>query len=63
MRYMLLIYSKEAEMAQMSQEETDKIKSAHWAVMEETSKRGIFRGAEPCGADDVCEERGGDSSL
>jgi hypothetical protein len=47
MRYMLLIYSKETEMAQMSQEETDKIKAEHWAVMEETSKRGIFRGAEP----------------
>ena len=47
MRYMLLIYSKETEMAQMSREETDKIKAAHWAVMEETSKRGILRGAEP----------------
>jgi hypothetical protein len=47
MRYMLLIYSKETEMAQASQEETHKIPAAHWAVMEETSRRGIFRGAEP----------------
>ncbi len=47
MRYMFLIYSQEAEMAQMSQEEKDKITSAHWAVMEETAKRGVFRGAEP----------------
>ena len=47
MRYMLLIYSKETEMAQMSQAESDRITNAHWAVMEETSKRGIFRGAEP----------------
>jgi hypothetical protein len=47
MRYMLLIYSKETEMAQMSQEEKDKITTAHWAVMEETSRRGVFRGAEP----------------
>src|SRR5258708_38405463 len=47
MRYMFLIYSQEAEMAQMSQEEKDKITSAHWAVMEETAKRGGFRGAEP----------------
>lgn len=47
MRYMLLIYSKEADMEQMSREENDKITSAHWAVMEETAKRGIFRGAEP----------------
>ncbi|MHB8676453.1 MAG: YciI family protein [Candidatus Acidiferrales bacterium] len=47
MRYMLLIYSKETQMEQMSPEENDKITSAHWAVMEETAKRGIFRGAEP----------------
>jgi hypothetical protein len=47
MRYMLLIYSKETEMAEMSEEENGKITSAHWAVMEETAKRGIFRGAEP----------------
>jgi hypothetical protein len=47
MRYMLLVYSKERDMAQMSQEENDKIVAAHWAVMEETAKRGIFRGAEP----------------
>jgi hypothetical protein len=47
MRYMLLIYSKESEMAQRSEEETDRIKAAHRAVMEEAAKRGIFRGAEP----------------
>jgi hypothetical protein len=47
MRYMLLIYSKETEMTQISQEESDRITTAHWAVMEETSKQGIFRGAEP----------------
>ncbi|HEV2315326.1 MAG TPA: YciI family protein, partial [Candidatus Acidoferrales bacterium] len=47
MRYMLLIYSKETQMEQMSPEDSDKITSAHWAVMEETAKRGIFRGAEP----------------
>ena len=47
MRYMLLIYSKETDMAQASQEEHDRISSAHRAVMEETAKHGIFRGAEP----------------
>ncbi len=47
MRYMLLVYSKEANMAEMSPQEAEQITSAHWAVMEETAKRGIFRGAEP----------------
>jgi hypothetical protein len=47
MRYMLLVYSKESELAEMSQQERDEITAAHWAVMEETAKRGIFRGAEP----------------
>jgi hypothetical protein len=47
MRYMLLVYSKEAEMGKMSEEEANQIKSGHWSVMEETAKRGIFRGAEP----------------
>jgi hypothetical protein len=47
MRYMLLVYSKETDMAQASQEERDRITSGHRAVMEETAQRGIFRGAEP----------------
>ena len=47
MRYMLLIYSKEAELAGMSAEQQEEIKAGHWAVMNETAKRGIFRGAEP----------------
>ena len=47
MRYMLLVYSKEADTARMSAEEREKIIAAHWAVMDETSKGGIFRGAEP----------------
>lgn len=47
MRYMLLIYSKEAELAGMSAEQQEEIKAGHWAVMNETTKRGIFRGAEP----------------
>jgi hypothetical protein len=47
MRYMLLIYSKETDLAKMSPEEAEEIKAGHRAVMEETAKRGIFRGAEP----------------
>ena len=47
MRYMLLVYSREAEMARLSPEEEQEIKAGHWAVMDETAKRGIFRGAEP----------------
>ena len=47
MRYMLLIYSKETDMARRSAQEVQEIKAAHWAVMDETAKRGIFRGAEP----------------
>lgn len=47
MRYMLLIYTKEDEMARASQEEMEKVKSGHWAVMEETQRKGIFQGAEP----------------
>jgi len=47
MRYMLLIYTREAEVAQSSPEEMEKVKAGHWAVMGETSRRGILRGAEP----------------
>jgi hypothetical protein len=47
MRYMLLIYSTEKDMARMSQEEAQRISAGHRAVMEETAKRGIYGGAEP----------------
>jgi len=47
MRYMLLVYSKETEMERLSPEEDRRIRGGHWAVMDETEKRGIFRGAEP----------------
>ncbi len=46
MRYMLLIYATENASAH-SDEEKQKIMDAHWAVMDETRKLGIFRGAEP----------------
>jgi hypothetical protein len=47
MRYMLLVYSREADMANMPPEEANRIRAGHGAVMQETAKRGIFRGAEP----------------
>ena len=47
MRYMFLIYSREADMAQMSVSDMEQLKAAHWAVMDETRARGIFQGAEP----------------
>src|SRR5262245_47333050 len=46
MRYMLLIYHKE-QAGPPSAEASEKAMAAHWAVMEETKKLGIFRGAEP----------------
>jgi hypothetical protein len=44
---MLLIYSKESEEAKLAAEDFAAMRGAHWAVMDETSKLGIFRGAEP----------------
>ena len=47
MRYMLLVYTKEDELARTSQDEMAKIRDGHWAVMDETQAKGIFQGAEP----------------
>jgi len=47
MRYMLLIYSNERATDAMSPEEDSRIRAEHRAVMEETNRRGILRGAEP----------------
>ena len=47
MRYMLLVYTVENEMARSSEEQMGKIRDGHWAVMDETSAKGILRGAEP----------------
>ncbi len=45
MRYMLLIYSRENESATAG--EMRETAAAHRAVMEEASRRGIFRAADP----------------
>jgi hypothetical protein len=45
MRYIMLIYSQEDESA--TPEELAAVNAAHLTVMEETSRRGIFRAADP----------------
>jgi hypothetical protein len=47
MDYMFLIYSKEDDTAGMTPAERSALKAAHWAVIEETTRRGIFKGASP----------------
>jgi len=44
MRYMLLIYTQQAP---ASPEEMERVKQAHWEVMNETSRKGILQGCEP----------------
>jgi hypothetical protein len=41
---MMLIYTKETD---ASREEMQEVASAHWAVMDESSRRGVFRAADP----------------
>lgn len=45
MRYMMLIYTNETNAA--TRDEMSEVAAAHWAVMDETIRRGIFRGADP----------------
>jgi len=46
-RFMLLIYSNEKSTESASPDEQGRIRAGHQAVMEETNRRGILRGAEP----------------
>ncbi len=48
MRYMMLICTKETESG-LTPEQSGQLKSAHWAVMEEASRKGALQGAEPLG--------------
>ena len=47
MRYMLLIYTREDEMARRSQEEKQQVMNGHLAVMQEARARGVLESAEP----------------
>ena len=46
MRYMMLVYSKEAPDI-LSPEEESRIRAGHGRVMEEASRKGVLVGAEP----------------
>lgn len=46
MRYMMLIYSQETPDGLLPHE-AEELRAAHWAVMDEASRKGVFRGAEP----------------
>jgi len=47
MRYMFLIYSREVAERAGSPEAMEQLKAAHWAIMDETRRRGVFEAAEP----------------
>jgi hypothetical protein len=44
---MFLLYTNEDLRAESSTEEREKATQAHWAIMDETRRLGIFQGAEP----------------
>jgi hypothetical protein len=46
MRYMMLIYSQEPPQ-ERSPEETQRLMEAHWAVIDEATRRGVLHGCEP----------------
>lgn len=46
MRYMMLIYSREAS-EPLPAEEERRLQETHWALIDETSRRGILRAVEP----------------
>jgi hypothetical protein len=47
MRYMFLIYSRETEIAEGSAADILKVRAGHWAVLDETRRRGVFCAGEP----------------
>ena len=47
MRYMFLVYSRERDLAEASPQDIERIRSGHWAVIDETRRRGIFQAGEP----------------
>ena len=48
MRYMMLIYTTETNSG-LTPAQAEQLKAAHWAVMEETTRKGVLLGAEPLG--------------
>jgi hypothetical protein len=47
MRYMFLIYSGELALADASPAAMEQLRAGHWAVIDETRRRGILEAAEP----------------
>ncbi|HTJ17311.1 MAG TPA: YciI family protein [Steroidobacteraceae bacterium] len=47
MRYIFLIYSREQDRASMSAEEGQAIRTQHWAVQDESGRKGVLHAAQP----------------
>ena len=47
MRYMFLVYSRERDFAEASAADREQVRAGHWAVMDETKRRGVFEAGEP----------------
>jgi hypothetical protein len=47
MRYIFLIYSRETDLAELSEIDMEQIMAQHWSVMDEARARGVFHGAQP----------------
>jgi hypothetical protein len=47
MRYMFLVYSRETELAEASEADILQVRAGHWAVLNETRKRGVYVAGEP----------------
>ena len=47
MRYMFLVYSRERDFAEASLQERETVKAGHWAVMDESRRKGVFIAGEP----------------
>ena len=47
MRYMFLVYSREKDFAETSAQDREQVRAGHWAVMDESQRRGVFVAGEP----------------
>jgi hypothetical protein len=47
MRYIFLIYSRENDFAEASAKDLEKVMAGHWAVMDETKRKGVFLAGDP----------------
>jgi hypothetical protein len=47
MHYMFLVYSREGDFAEASAQDREKVRTGHWAVMDESREKGLFIAGEP----------------